>query len=387
MLKVWINATAGLLALLLAATAGGQPPSQPKSSPPPREGESKPPAKSKLEEWLAQALQNNADIRVAVAKANEAEAELYRTRLQVMQKVVQAYHAVEVAQANVTRWQSEVRRLKGLVEAAAVDAQVLIESENQLAAAKAQLAAAEAELPFLVGKGPMESPAVQAGIRWLQRQDSERTKSKPALGPMTDKIRKALDRPITITARQEPLSGVLDTIAKESGLTIQVQPGCGLGETVTVKLENLPLGTALQWLEDAAPGCRVLVRDYGLLLAPPGGSLPRGALLLNDFWKADAEGATRVEGKNPPPENVEGVVKSVDPSGGLVTITIGSAAGLRKGHTLEVFHLDKDPKQSKYLGTLRIVEVTATQAVGQPVGRTAAPLQTGDRVRSKIGEQ
>src|SRR5690348_16019153 len=53
------------------------------------------PKKSKLEEMLAEALKNNPDIRVAVAKVAEADAELNRTRLQVMQKVVMLHHAIE----------------------------------------------------------------------------------------------------------------------------------------------------------------------------------------------------------------------------------------------------------------------------------------------------
>jgi hypothetical protein len=419
MRKVSIEAIAGLLALALAATAGGQQPSEPKALPPKAEA-AKPATKSKLEELLAQALQNNADIRVAAAKLNEAEAELQRTRLEVLQKVVKAYHAVEVAQANVGRWQAEYRRLEREVKNGVVDAQVLKESENQLTVAKTQLAAAEAELPFLLGKGPAESrttrPAndafreAQSNLEMLEERAewSKRMarrgymtqaqaeadygrflealammQSKPAPGPMADKIRKALDRPITL-AFEGPLRAILDDILKAApGLVIQVPDKDILSARVAVKLENVPLGAALQWLEDALPGYQVVVRDYGLLLAPKG-SLPRGALLLNDFWKDGSTGAARGGDKNPPPENVDGVVKSVDPSGGLVTITIGSDAGLHKGHTLEVFHLDKDPKQSKYLGTIRILEVTAKEAVGQVVGRATAPLQTGDRVASKL---
>jgi hypothetical protein len=88
-------------------------------------------------------------------------------------------------------------------------------------------------------------------------------------------------------------------------------------------------------------------------------------------------------GKNPPPEKIEGLVRQADPSG-LVKITIGSDAGLMKGHTLEVFRLSNIPEQSKYLGTIKIIDVSATEAVGQPLGRMAAPLQVGDTVASRI---
>jgi hypothetical protein len=88
---------------------------------------------------------------------------------------------------------------------------------------------------------------------------------------------------------------------------------------------------------------------------------------------------------NPPQENVDGLVETTDPTSHLVTITLGSDAGLAKGHTLEVFRLNPVvPTQSKYLGRIRLVEVTATRAVGQPTGRMAAPPQRGDHVASQI---
>src|SRR4029077_15972519 len=48
-----------------------------------------------LEETLSQVLHQNPDIRVAEAQLREAEAELQRVRLQVMQKAITLYHALE----------------------------------------------------------------------------------------------------------------------------------------------------------------------------------------------------------------------------------------------------------------------------------------------------
>jgi hypothetical protein len=90
-----------------------------------------------------------------------------------------------------------------------------------------------------------------------------------------------------------------------------------------------------------------------------------------------AGGANR--GLNPPPDNVEGLVRRAE--GNLVTITIGSDAGLQRGHTMEVFRYGQNPR---YIGRIRIVEVTPTQAVGQATGRLTAPMQVGDRVASRI---
>jgi hypothetical protein len=90
-------------------------------------------------------------------------------------------------------------------------------------------------------------------------------------------------------------------------------------------------------------------------------------------------GGAVARGVNPPPENVEGLVRRVD--GNLVTITIGSDAGLVRGNTMEVFRLGQNPK---YLGRIKIVEVTPTQAVGQAAGRMLGGMQPGDRVASRI---
>jgi hypothetical protein len=86
---------------------------------------------------------------------------------------------------------------------------------------------------------------------------------------------------------------------------------------------------------------------------------------------------------NPPPENVEGLVSRTE-SGGLVKVTLGSDAGLAKGHTLKVYRIDPNPALSKFLGTIEIIEVNAHEAVGRPVQRMNGPIQVGDRVASKI---
>src|SRR5262249_54257616 len=85
--------------------------------------------------------------------------------------------------------------------------------------------------------------------------------------------------------------------------------------------------------------------------------------------------------KNPPAEQIEGQIKRTDPTSGLVTLSVGGDSGLAKGHTLEVFRLSPSPR---YLGTVRVIEVTPQQAVAQPVGRLSSPLQVGDKVASRI---
>ncbi len=93
-----------------------------------------------------------------------------------------------------------------------------------------------------------------------------------------------------------------------------------------------------------------------------------------------AGGGVATRGTNPPPDNVEGLIKRTDTSG-LVTITIGSDSGIAKGHTLEVFRLKPLPK---YLGQIRIVSVSHKEAVGQFAGRMTGPLREGDTVAARV---
>jgi hypothetical protein len=86
----------------------------------------------------------------------------------------------------------------------------------------------------------------------------------------------------------------------------------------------------------------------------------------------------------PAAENVQGRIREVGRDG-LVKISLGSDAGLVKGNTLEVYRLNTQaPDLSKYLGRIKIIQVTATEAVAEPVHKPAGPLQIGDEVSGKI---
>jgi len=88
---------------------------------------------------------------------------------------------------------------------------------------------------------------------------------------------------------------------------------------------------------------------------------------------------TTVAARNPPLANVEGLVKGTDPSG-LLTLTIGSDAGLVEGNTMEVFSLNP----ARYKGTVRIISVRPNEAVAKPVAKPIGTIQVGDTVASKI---
>ena len=141
--------------LALALVLGGVGFALAQSPPPPAQpGQpQKPkPKKSKLEEMLAEALRNNADIRVAAAKLAEAEAELTRTRVQVTQQVVTLHHAIQSQKATVDFEQRQYDRYKDLQNHRAIDEKLVEEKFAKLTATKAKLAELETQMPGLLGK-------------------------------------------------------------------------------------------------------------------------------------------------------------------------------------------------------------------------------------------
>lgn len=390
-----VNTTALALLLAGAALARGQTGTASGPAKGPAQ-EKAPPAKSKLEEMLAQALKDNPDLRVAAAKLGEAEAELNRVRLQVMQKVVTLYHSMEMARTDV---QTAERTLERVRRSGAAVPQVEVEAaEAALAAAKAKLAAVGAEVPYLTGKQPHAAAgdtATQLGLLYLHglraagatnldelaRKTGAEAAPRPVQGPLAERLRQALDRPVSLRVTEGSVEDVLRLLReKEPALNIKYVPRAGAGPKLTFELKDLPLGAALEYLLDSLPDYALVIREYGLLLTVEDRA-PPGAVRLLDFWK---KGRGQAEaGKLPPPKAVDGVVTKID-AAGLVTISIGSNAGLLPGHTLELFRLTPE---AKYLGPVRVVDTQPDVAVCRPVSRLSGPARVGDHVASQVKEK
>jgi hypothetical protein len=148
--------------------------------------------------------------------------------------------------------------------------------------------------------------------------------------------------------------------------------------------KNNELVTTSNQLRDAATAAEIqakALKERNEQVVAQLQDMARDVARLKSAAAGGAAATTTVRnGKNPPPENVEGRITVTDPSG-LVKISIGSDAGLARNQTLEVFRLAPRPT---YLGTIRILEVGATEAVAQPIGKLSAPLQPEDRVASRI---
>lgn len=105
-------------------------------------------------------------------------------------------------------------------------------------------------------------------------------------GPMAERIRKALDRHLSVAAAHEATLGdIVDRLRKQHpDLIIQVKDPGRETKVILSSLTDVPLGAALQALEDSLTGYRIVVREYGLLIAPVA-DLPSGAVPLVEFWK------------------------------------------------------------------------------------------------------
>lgn len=89
--------------------------------------------------------------------------------------------------------------------------------------------------------------------------------------------------------------------------------------------------------------------------------------------------------ENRPAEHVEGTVKSVDGASGLITISIGADQGLQRGHTLHLFRLDlRNSTNSKYLGVVKVLDVSNHESVVEAVKVLSDRVQVGDKAASEI---
>jgi hypothetical protein len=399
-IKGWL---AFSLILPAAGLALGQ---QPTGGPPSKEAADK--EKLKLEELLAKALKDNPDVRVAEAKVREAEAELNRARLLVAQKVTAFAAAHDAARKMVEEAEARLKRVNQLKASNAVSTEEVKEAEAALARAKAELAKIEAEMPYLLGKqaggasapdpsstrfffdqlqrsGDASDAAVARGLYWLALQQTPGASA----GTVPEKIRKTLDKPISVNFNNVSFAELVRELQDLTGISFRNHVSDRYKDgnpNMTLKLQDLPLRAVLQAIQDEFPGegvstlggLRFVVREYGILVTFQN-KMPPGAMLATDFRDLESGfDPFKTATKNAAP-NVEGMVKEVDDKSGYVNISIGSDAGLAKGHTLDVYRLNPKPT---YLGTVTILDVHPTESVGKP--QTKEKVQAGDKVAGNI---
>lgn len=172
-----------------------------------------------LDQMLSIALKHNPDVRAARAKLMAAEAELDRTRLTVLQRII-AYrerwsaqkaslaatgHEVEAARNATTRDNLSEAQKKQL-------AIMLAAAKQKLAFEQARLREVEAELPFLLGR--------QAG-----RADEDSTEAGTAI--ISDRLIPLLEQSIKVSTEeyrkgQAELSDMISQSQRLAELRVQI---------------------------------------------------------------------------------------------------------------------------------------------------------------------
>ena len=246
-----------------------------------------------LDAVFAEALKNNPDIRVAEAKLREAEAQLYRVRVNVLNRVVILQHEVRGAKAAAKEAASRYDREKELAARGRSSAAELSAASAAKDKFEADLAVKQAELNLLIGKHQgkgANSPAKGGADRREAPNEmyapAEALIHRVAASPaMVEKIRKALDVPIKFETNGETApSAFLEFLREETK-----------GVNVVGKIEDdrqvprlrfaepVPLGAIYQWAEDHL-GWRFVVRDYGIVVVTHESLIPPGAALLLPLW-------------------------------------------------------------------------------------------------------
>jgi hypothetical protein len=325
--------------------------------------------------------QDEQRLREEVLKLRESLVEQQKRLLELQQRAVEnekkalesEKRALEATRAAVEQREQAVRELEKLQKERAE----LAEQKNQERKARIQ---SEIELKVLRAR----TLELETQLRELNR---ELLKAKAGGGGVP--VRPRDDNP-----PPDNLDGRVKQVDAEGGLlviTIGSDHGLSQGHTLHVyRLSPKPEETKYLGKVEvlAARPQESVVRWLGKPPVPPRPGDRVASKLQVPEKKPDDKPAPKPPApENPPQDNVEGKVLRVDEKTGLLTLSVGSDAGVKQGHTLKVFRIDPDvPANSKYLGVVEVVEVTARTAVARvrtpPPSRL--PLRAGDQVATSI---
>lgn len=320
---------------LVVMTAIAQPPAS-NSKP-----ADKKPAEKKadpLDGLIGAALVNDPDVKVAHAKLQLADAELAKARQAVTQKVISLNAAITDQKRAVGNAEQLFKIKEMHYKKGAGSFEEYAAARDKYETAKSKLAQLETELKLITGGGmkvtagwddlssvhrgatwnascvachttPLgkgaTDPAAGLALDWFTKRMAaggsvEATRAQaaasllalagrePVKGPVADRIRAALDKPVKLGAKGEEVSfeKAREVFKKDAGLDVPVRiSNSVLGSLTTVRSEGeeLPVGAWLQLFQDFNGGV-IYVRDYGLLFTEPKAA-PPDAITLTQLWK------------------------------------------------------------------------------------------------------
>ena len=119
----------------------------------------------------------------------------------------------------------------------------------------------------------------------IRNKDQFKANASRLPAEMAEKLRKALDVPVSVNFNEVPPKDVLAFLQQHAkGFNLVDQARFDKDVLVSLRLtEPVPLGAIFQFLEDKC-GVSFVIRDYGIVMALRG-SMPPGAISLQAFWK------------------------------------------------------------------------------------------------------
>lgn len=276
------------VAVLFALPAVGQPPGGADKKQP--RGDKVQPA-NPTDAAISAALANDPDVKVARAKVQLAEAELAKAKQSVVLKVMTLMVSIKEQKSVVEMARVRVATADAMFNRAVIDQAKVLEERAKLESAQATLLRMETELSLLTGSGKefrqIKQPDEYADALTLVTLawHNTRLRAEAIQGPIPDRIRAALDKPVKLGAKGEKFTfeQALEVFKREAGLDVPVRGEARLKAIVSEGVE-LPVGAWFQLFADENLEAGFFVREYGLLIAPKSAA-PPDAPTVTEFWK------------------------------------------------------------------------------------------------------
>lgn len=276
-----------------------------------------------------------------------------------------------------THWAEGFKKLETQYQAAQASAAAYRTSSDQLANEKALLTAELAKAGGAELQDPDSSKIASKAIAVLEARARAIDNLKKDL---RDRDSRLAQLDLKIKAMEGTTSISVEDVQRRAADTAKL-----VEQIKTERTRNDQLVKEKNDLVDAKTAAEIdrdSYKDRASSLASDVSRLEKDLVAARALAGGASSGGARLPGmlaKSPPPSNVEGLIKKVDSN--LVTISIGSDDGIQKGHELNVFRLGKN---AKFVGKVRIVEVTPKAAVAETVGRVNGSIQVDDRVGANI---
>ena len=322
-----LMASALFVAGLLAVAGFAQPPANVDPKTAVKKAEPKK-AVDPLDGLIGAALTNDAEVKMAQAKLQLADAEVARARQQVTHKVIALDSSVREQKKLVATSEQLFAISDQAYKQKQGSFQELLFAREKLEVAQSKLAQLETELKLMTGGGPVRVGAsagwndldkahavgalatscvachtpqvgLSAGKAKVDLSASTflfdefhvpfKVKLRAPAGPISDRIRGAMDKVVKLGAKDEKVTfeQALETFKKDAGLDVPVRVDAKTSAIISLG-EELPVGAWLQLFADGTPDTRILVREYGLLVTNKELN-PPDAISVFEFWKQKPE--------------------------------------------------------------------------------------------------